>query len=411
MGPGKTAEAFRASGSSSSPAGPTWLERRLASILECGVHGRTPGITPPFAPDGLRRILVVRNDNIGDVLCTTPALRALRRAFPRAKLAVLVPEHCRPVVERNPDVDDILSYTKSKHAPRWFGLPALWYLARTIRTLRRSRYDLAIVMRRPFSRSSAWLAYASGAPWRLGVGPRVPDRSRFFLNLGREADIATDHEVDGCLGLLAAIGIPAAGRGLTLIPDPDAQATVRRRLSQAGVAGGAGVALIHISNRREACRWPLPAFARAADALHERLGLPMVLSWAPGDETNRLFPGDDGKADEVAARMRTRPILLRTPILNELIAAVSLSDFVLSTDGGLMHIAAALGVPQVVIFGKTDASLWAPVSQKCVLLQRGGRADAIHEDEVVAAAVKLISHWGSAGANSNLRPATQRDSG
>jgi ADP-heptose:LPS heptosyltransferase len=200
--------------------------------------------------------------------------------------------------------------------------------------------------------------------------------------------------VDGCLELLASLGIPSAGRELVLVPDPNAQVAVRRQLDEAGVADGEGVALIHISNRREASRWSLASFAEAADSLRETLGLSPVLSWAPGDETNPLFPGDDGKAEEVAARMRNRPILLRTPMLNGLIAAVSLSDFVLSTDGGLMHIAAALDVPQVVLFGRTDPVQWGPVSQKSAILSGKGRVDRISVEQVVEAAAAVMSRSG-----------------
>jgi heptosyltransferase-3 len=378
----------------------SWVNWGVELGLERGLHRRSPGSAPPFTTDWVQRILVVRNDNIGDLLCTTPALRALRRAFPGAYLAVLAPEHCRSVMERNPDVDDLFAYTKAKHAPGWMGLPALWDLTWVIRNLRAGRFDLAISLRRSFSRSSAWLAYASGAPWRLGYPAPDSHPFRFFLNLGQDARLTSYHEVDGCLDLLGSIGIPAAGRALTLIPDPDAKTGVRLRLGEAGVVEGGGMALVHISNRREASRWPLSAFAQATDLLHERLGLSIVLSWAPGDETNPLFPGDDGKAEEVAARMRARPTLLRTPDLKDLIAAVSLSDLVLSTDGGLMHIAAALDVPQVVLFGRTDPRYWGPVSEKSVVLRKGGRADRIPVEEVVDAAVAMMSRWGRGAATS-----------
>jgi hypothetical protein len=138
----------------------------------------------------------------------------------------------------------------------------------------------------------------------------------------------------------------------------------------------------------------VPAFAQAADALRERLGLSPVLSWAPGDAANPLFPGDDGKADEVAARMRTRPILLRTPTLAELIAAVSLSDFVLSPDGGFMHIAGALQIPQVALFGGPDPRQWGPINPKSRVVRGDGRADRIPVEEVVAAAMEVMGRWG-----------------
>jgi ADP-heptose:LPS heptosyltransferase len=374
----------------------TWLSRGLEWILEVGLHRRRPRVTPPFVPEEVRRILVARKDNIGDVLCTRPALRALRRAFPDAHLAILVAEHCRAAVERNPDLDEVLAYTKAKHHPGFLGLPALWELSQVIRDLRRRRFDLAIAMGRPCSRSSAWLAYVSGACWRLGYSTPALRPFPFFLNLRCDPGTMTSHEVDGCLELLATLGIPSAGRKLTLIPDPGAQAAIRERLAELGAGREAGLALVHISNRREARRWPLAAFAQAADAIHDRLGLSILLSWAPGDAENPLFPGDDGKAEEVAGRVRSRPILLRTPALSDLVAAVSLCDFVLSTDGGLMHIAAAMDIPQVVIFGKTGTTHWAPVTEKSALLRRDGRADRFSVEEVVTAAMDVMARGGRA---------------
>jgi heptosyltransferase-3 len=367
----------------------------LEWILEVGLHGRRPRATPPFSPERVRRILVVRKDNIGDVLCTTPALRALRRAFPGAHLAILVSEHCRAAVERNPDVDEIFTYTKTKHRAGWFGLPALREQARVIRDLRRRGFDLAIVMSRPASRSAAWLAFVSGATWRLGYATSSLHPFPFFLNLGRDPGAMASHEVDGCLELVSSIGIAAAaGRTLSLIPDPKAQEAMARRLREAGVSERGGLALVHISSRRESNRWPLASFAQAADLLHERLGLRIALSWAPGDAGNPLFPGDDGKAEEIARRMRTRPILLATPTLDEFIAAMSLSDFVLTADGGPIHVAAALDVPQVALFGMSGIVQWAPVSQKSVLLRRGERVADISVEDVLAAATEVMARWG-----------------
>ena len=106
--------------------------------------------------------------------------------------------------------------------------------------------------------------------------------------------------------------------------------------------------------------------------------------------------------------MRAPAVLLRTPTLDELIAALSLSDFVLSADGGPVHLAAALDIPQVALFGKAGIATWAPVSEKSVVLKRGARTDLIGVDEVVAAATGVMSRWGRR-APSPLRPAAPRE--
>jgi heptosyltransferase III len=385
----------------------SWVERMLESVLERGLQRRSPGGLPPLMPAKADRILVINKYNIGDVLCTTPMLHALRGAFPKAFLAILVSEHCRVALERNPDLDEIYTYAKSKHRSDWLGLPALWNLGRVVRRLRARRFDLAVVTGRPASRSGGWLAYASGAPRRLGYGgPRLYPFG-FFLNLGLDPGAMNSHEVDGNLDLVRSIGVPPAGRALTLVPDPEARAVIRRRLQEAGCGSTAGLALVHISNRREASRWPLASFARTADFLQERLGLTALLSWAPGDARNPLFPGDDGMAEEVARQMRTRPILLATPTLQEFIAAMSLSELMLSTDGGPMHMAAALDVPQVVLFGRTGLVHWAPIGEKSAVLQRGQRADLISVEEVEAAASAVMARWGR-GAAAVRRDAAKR---
>jgi ADP-heptose:LPS heptosyltransferase len=166
--------------------------------------------------------------------------------------------------------------------------------------------------------------------------------------------------------------------------------------------------MVHISSRRESNRWPLESFAHAADGLHDRLGLRVVVTWAPGDVLNPYFPGDDGRVEEMVGRMRTRPVLLRTPTLNELVAAVSLSDFVLSPDGGLIHIAAALGVPQVALFGSADPRQWAPVNEKARVLHRDGGADRISVEEVVAAATDVMARWGRSRAEAGVTGAAGR---
>ncbi|HSB71821.1 MAG TPA: hypothetical protein VLT62_21025, partial [Candidatus Methylomirabilis sp.] len=286
----------------------SWTGRWLEFVLEWALHGRAPGVIPPYSADRVRRILVIHHYDIGDVLCVTPALRALRQAFPRAHLAILVAEYCRAVVERNPDVDEVFSYSRPKHRPGRLGRLAYGDLLRVTRKIRARRFNLAIAIRRPFSNTNAWLAYATGALWRLGYLPPASHPFRFTLNLGRPPEDRELHEVDGGLELLASIGVPAAGRELTLVPDPDVQTAMRCRLGDLGRLWGGGLALVHISNRRETSRWPLSSFAQAADALYQKLGLCIALSWAPGDARNPLFPGDDGKAEEVAVQMRTRPL-------------------------------------------------------------------------------------------------------
>src|SRR5574337_1011692 len=89
-------------------------------------------------------VIFIRRDNIGDLVCTTPAIRAVRRAFPRAKIGVLVNSYNAPVLKGNPDIDRLYVYRKPKHLPGKSRLSVLWENFKVFREIRREGYEVAI---------------------------------------------------------------------------------------------------------------------------------------------------------------------------------------------------------------------------------------------------------------------------
>ena len=374
--------------------------RLVGRVLDVGLgwllYGGRPIPAGPFDPDRVKRILIVRNDNLGDLLCTTPAFRALRRRYPSAHIAVLVSAHCRPLLQGNPDVDEVLTYTKAKHRTRGTTLGAWWGMLRMFRALWARRFDLAIEMRQRFSQSAAWLVYASRAPWRLGHRPPLQEPFGFFLNLGLPQPEGREiqHEVDSALQILRPLGVPAVSRELTLTVQPEAQERVETRLASLGIGPQERVALIHISTRRPTSRWPAERFAAVARDLLERHGFHVLVNWAPGDDTNLLFPGDDRRVEEVLRLIRTPAHPWETSTLDDLVASIRRSQFVFSTDGGVMHIAAALQVPQVVIFGRTPVETWRPCSAVARVLKRGEEAVNVGVEEALGMVQALSAELG-----------------
>jgi ADP-heptose:LPS heptosyltransferase len=387
--------------------------RLLGRVLDVGLgwvlYRGKPVPAEPFDPDRVQRILIVRNDNLGDLLCTTPTFRALRRRYPLAHIAVLVPAHCRPLLRDNPDVDEVISYIKAKHRTRGTTLGAWWEMLRMFRALWARRFDLAIGMRQRFSQPAAWLVYASRAPWRLGNRPPPQEPFGFFLNLGspQPEGLEIQHEVDSALRILRPLGVPPVPRDLILTVQSDAWERVDTRLAKLGIGPEERVALVHISNRRPTSRWPAERFAAVADCLAERHGFRVLVNWAPGDLTNPLFPGDDNRAGDVLCRVRPSIIPWETPTLEELVASIRRSQFVFSTDGGVMHMAAAFHVPQVVIFGRTPLELWRPCSVVARVLKRGHESVNTGVEEALAAVQALSAElrWPTAG-QAAVSPAT-----
>jgi len=127
-------------------------------------------------PENIKKILIVRNDNIGDVILTTPAIEALRKRFPDAYIAILVAEYACEAIEGNPYLDKVYIYEKAKHS-KANKLVAWWKQYKVIREIRRKKFDLAIGIRSTFSSSQGWLVFASGAPMRLG---HYPNKKRYL---------------------------------------------------------------------------------------------------------------------------------------------------------------------------------------------------------------------------------------
>jgi ADP-heptose:LPS heptosyltransferase len=327
-----------------------------------------------------QRLLVVRRDNIGDLVCTTPLLTALKRRFPQARLDVLVNSYNAPVLEGNPDVDRIHAYTKAKHLDeRESRLAGYWGRVGQVLQLRRNRYD-CVVLATPgwqprMVRMARWLA-----PRHLLAF--VPPGSA-----SRAVDLAVPytsphgmHHVEDVFRLARALGIEGAPPPLTLrthAPGPDPHS----------ITIG-----MHLSARKPSQRWPEAHFVAAMRLLAENPRVRFRLFWAPGSETDRRHPGDDQKAARVVAATPGLPVeAIETNTLPALIAGLNGCDAALLSDGGAMHVAAALGKPVACFFGQSDASYWHPWGVPHRVLQPASREVADVSPEEAVAALRALA--------------------
>lgn len=313
------------------------------------------------------RILVIRRDNIGDLLCTTPMIAALRRRYPTAWIGALVNSYNGPVLAGNPHIDEVLSYDKTKHLAAWRDkLAAHWRRLGLIRRLRRRRLDLAILAASTFQVSAHRFALLAAPRNILGYGG---DKVRLSPRLQSPQGV---HEVEACFGLLAPLGIVGPPPAMTLVPDAALAAAIATTVPP----GDGPLVGLHISARKEDQRWPIERFAALAKRLHENHAARFLLFWAPGAAGDPRHPGDDDKAAALLRQLAGLPCLaVPTERLADLIAGLSLCDRVVCSDGGAMHIAAALGKPIVCFFGDSDASRWRPWGVPHVVLQAHSAAD------------------------------------
>lgn len=294
-----------------------------------------------------KNILVIRRDNIGDLVCTLPMLSSLRRQCPDAWIGVLCNSYNVAVLAGNSDIDAVFAYRKAKHRPPGTSRLTIWLeTAGLLWRLRRRSIDLAIV------------ASPGGERFARLVGAKqiVADKQ------------APGHEAEACLDLLRPLGLSAEpGPFSPVRPDHARRAALAARLeTRPGPVVG-----IHLSARRPSQRWPAERFAALARRLvaSGKAGQ-VLLFWAPGAADDPQHPGDDDKAKEVLSALHGLPVIaMPTRTLEDLIAGLDLCDRVICADGGAMHLAAGLGKPIVCLFGDSSTTRWHPWGVHYELLQ------------------------------------------
>jgi ADP-heptose:LPS heptosyltransferase len=312
-------------------------------------------------------ILVVRRDNIGDLVCTTPLIGALRRRFPQGHIAALVNTYNRQVLDGHPDLDAVYAYAKAKHRLPGQSYAALyWDRLQLVRKLRAQHFDYALLASaQPGAsalRLARWIAPAHIAGYAEATG-----RVDMALPRGNSEPM---HEVEEVFRLAQLFGIEGAPGKLSLALDAPARARAGNAL--AGRAPGRKLIAVHISARKPSQRWPTARFAGLMRALSGEADF--VLLWSPGAADHPQHPGDDAKAQAVIEAAGGAPLIAYpTQELKDLAAVLSFADCVICSDGGAMHVAAALGKPILCFFGDSDALRWHPWGVPYRLLQPHSR--------------------------------------
>lgn len=315
-------------------------------------------------------ILVIRRDNIGDLVCTTPLIHALRERFPKARLCVLVNSYNRPVVENNPDIDTVYAYMKTKHRePGQSALGVIWKRLQLMRELRRQRFDYAIIAGAHFLPRALGLARAIKPKHLIGF-TEPGKRGVEHIDTGVPYTLPQPlHEAEDIFRLLAPLGIHGEPPAMRVFPSTAVAAQAQQALRGKGLAAD-NVIGVHISARKPLNRWPAENFADLIRRLHRTHGAGFMLFWSPGSASNPRHPGDDEKARQIMDAVKDIPVLaFPTDRLDQLIAGLAQCRAVVCSDGGAMHIAAALGKPILCFFGKSDKTRWYPWKAEHVLLQ------------------------------------------
>lgn len=304
------------------------------------------------------KILIVKRDKLGDMLLTTPLIVHLARSLPGAEISVLASEYCGWVVKDNPDVARLWTYPRLRFSSL-LRVPELWKYWKAFRTVRTSRFDVAIAAGGEYSRRAVERALAAGAKRTIAYAPADhPFGPRLTDSLPPPAG---GHEMDRMLALAAPLGVPAPVEPIApryTLPG-EAASFAGRWLAERKLERG-GYVVLGLGTRKRLRQPSTEQILRWSESWRERHGLQTVFMWTPG-KGSPLYPGDDEVAEPVLAAGRADIHPFRGPILEALglIWGAAASVF---PDSGLMHFAAASPGGVVGLFAASPSwpEQWAP---------------------------------------------------
>jgi heptosyltransferase III len=339
---------------------------------------------PPINPEKTEKILIIRNDNIGDVICTTPLIEVLRRLYPKGFLTILVCRLTEEVVIGNPFLDRVYVYDKAKHGRFKSVWEAWWNQFKVLREIRREGFDLVLGVRCGFSTPQAWMAYFSRAKWRLGRTPVGKEKkfSFFYTHLIPRA-FDQRHEVVKGMDFLKPLGKEGGDLRLHFPVSKEAAERAAEFLQSQGLLGHHPLVGVHLTSRVEDGRyWSDEKYINLLKTLSARQGLKIVFSFGPD------------KREEAERILRALPAGFPRycpPDLKTFGAFAKVLDGMITLEGGPMHVAAAVGTPLVALFGKTDPLEWAPWGNGHIVLRKGNQENDISAEEVLTAVDQQLS--------------------
>ncbi|MFA4991662.1 MAG: glycosyltransferase family 9 protein [Candidatus Omnitrophota bacterium] len=306
---------------------------------------------------GFRRILITRTDRIGDVVLSMPAIAALRKAFPKAYIAMAVQPRIPDILWGNNCLDEIMVYDKIVRHKGFFGTLSF------IRQLRARKFDAAFILHSTSRINAA--CFLAGIPRRIGYARGKMD----FLLTDRLEDKKRSgerHESEYTLDILRRAGVDAEFS----MPRINIREEDEKRM--AGVIAGLGLkekerfVIFHPGASCISKMWPLENFAGLGDVLIKDTGMKVIIN---------LAPAQAHLGEKVRGMMREKPVLFCEPTtLGELAALFKKAALVISNDSGPAHMAAGVGTPVISIFGRNQKGLsparWRPLGDKSVALHK-----------------------------------------
>jgi heptosyltransferase III len=295
----------------------------------------------PASPAFPERVLLIRLKGIGDVLLSTPLLRALRKSFPKAEIHFLTRGFCAPILAHNPCLDKLWIYPP-REASFIEVLKYIW-------VLRSERFDWVLDL--AAEPRSAWLTLLTGAPLRAGFAFRA---RKWAFNRPVPKNRIRKYQAEVNLDILRYLGVPDDGNQSELYLQSDeaqwaaqAWASLEKNNPLKWKIG------LNPTGSWPSKRWPVVYWRKLAEAIHDRMGVKPVLCGSPDDRA---------VLEEVRRGIEEKVLVKPETNLRQAAAFISKMDLLIGNDGTPQHMAQALGVKSLTLCGPHWGMSWTKPS-------------------------------------------------
>jgi lipopolysaccharide heptosyltransferase II len=309
----------------------------------------------PFSAD--ERIVIVEVNWLGDVLFSTPAIRAIRKKHPGAYIAALVVPRCKVLLMGNNYLDEVMTLDEGRRYKGLFGK------LRLIRDLRVRHFNVAYIFRPSLTRTLC--LFLAGVRRRIGFSTK---KTAFLLTDRIAFPKEKLHRADIYYYLVTGSRIPDGERYCDYFVSTDDRDFIEDFLKKHNLGQGKNLVTLHVGGNWDLKRWPKERFAQLIDVLKEDYQMDVVISGAYTEH---------GLAEEIASLARAKPfIACGLTTLKQLGVLFQKSAIVISADSGPLHVATAVGARVLSIYGPTSPELTGPLSRDELPILCGRQAPA-----------------------------------
>jgi len=288
-----------------------------------------------------RKILVWEVNWIGDVLFTTPFLRALRNRFPESYIACIAAPRCQGILEANPNINEVIVYDEKNLNKAFTDKISL------IIKLRKEKFDVVFLLHR--SLTKAIICFFAGIRQRIGYSYK----KRNFLLTQKARNYSIDvHKIDYFLGLAKKIGADVKNTALEFYTKPEDEHYIDQFLLNNKILPSDKIVILNPGGNWDPKRWPAENYAKLTEELIKKMGVKIIVTGAEKDLDLYLKIQENIKEPIISVTGRTT--------IRQLGALFKRAALVISGDSGPMHVALAVRAKVIAIFGPTSPALTGP---------------------------------------------------